>query len=176
MMRATGNPAAMVSVIELSITLFNQRSIGRDTHMKFMDDARSWSTFDPDAQRKLNSPEVEKVRRAAERLFTEDIAKGGRYEVEGLARFIGDCANRFSDDAALRAYCDRAEKYLVTITPSDGPFGRLLIAVRANTNLVNWSMKNDTAVRAKMLRIARIEEDWGMAVRYRLRQLEKERR
>lgn len=128
MMRAAGNPAAMASVIERSITLFNQRSLGRDTLMKFMDDARSWSAFDPDAQRKLQAPPIQAVRKAAEGLFTKDIAKGAvgpealdvLYANQAMDRAMRDFL-RQKPNATEQELADVATKSLQGIIPSIGP-------------------------------------------------------
>ncbi len=128
MMRAAGNPAAMAAVVERSITLFNQGSIGRDTHMKFMDDARSWSAFDPDAQRKLQAPPIQAVRKAAEGLFTKDIAKGAvgpealdvLYANQAMDRAMRDFL-RAKPNATEQELADVATKALQGIIPSIGP-------------------------------------------------------
>lgn len=128
MMRAAGNPAAMASVVERSITLFNQGSIGRDTHMKFMDDARSWSSFDPDAQRKLQAPPIQAVRKAAEGMFTKDISKGAvgpealdvLYANQAMDRAMREFL-KTKPNATEQELADVATKSLQGILPSIGP-------------------------------------------------------
>lgn len=101
-----------------------------------------------------------------------EMGSFSRQQIEAIARFLGDCANRYSSQDVLRAYCDRAGRYLEAVTPTDGPFGKLLFAIQVSARLASAAPSHDARALGLMRRISEIERSWDVAIQYRLRQLE----
>lgn len=71
MIEAAGNPARQQQLLMDANRLFSEGKLGRDAMLRFIDDASKFASFDPSVQRKLQDPQIVRVRQAAVQAFTE---------------------------------------------------------------------------------------------------------
>lgn len=70
--KAAGNPTLQQQIQLQAAKLFNDNRINKDTMFRAIDDARHFWSLDPSAQKKLQDPQVERVRSAARQSFTAE--------------------------------------------------------------------------------------------------------
>lgn len=75
MVMAAGNPARQQQLLVDANRLFVEGRLNRDTIGRFIDDAQKFASWDPTLQRKLQDPEVERVRQTINQMFTEKGAQ-----------------------------------------------------------------------------------------------------
>lgn len=87
MIRAAGNPQLQQQIQLQAVKLFNENRINKDTMLRAMDDARHFWSLDPTAQKKLQDPQVERVRSAARQSFTKEdkLSPYGTAALDALA-------------------------------------------------------------------------------------------
>ena len=71
MIYAAGNPERQKQLMIDATRLFADGKLSRDTVGRFIDDANKFASWDPTVQRKLQAPEVERVRQTAGQLFMD---------------------------------------------------------------------------------------------------------
>lgn len=75
MIAAAGNPVRQQQLLLDANRLFVEGRLNRDTIGRFIDDAQKFAGWDPTLQRKLQDPEVERVRQTINQMFTEKNAQ-----------------------------------------------------------------------------------------------------
>ena len=71
MVLSAGNPAAQKQLLLDANRLFSEGKIGRETVARFIDDAQKFASWDPETMRKLQDPQVNRVRQAAAQVFMD---------------------------------------------------------------------------------------------------------
>lgn len=71
MIEASGNPARQHQLLMDANRLFRDGKLNRETMMRFIDDAQRLASFDPSIQRKLQDPQLVRIRQTAVQAFTE---------------------------------------------------------------------------------------------------------
>lgn len=71
MIYAAGNPERQKQLMIDATRLFADGKLSRDTVGHFIDDANKFASWDPTVQRKLQAPEVERVRQTAGQIFMD---------------------------------------------------------------------------------------------------------
>lgn len=71
MISAAGNPGRQQQLLMDANRLFSEGRLGRESMARFIDDAQKFSSWDPDTQRKLQDPQINRVRQAASQAFMD---------------------------------------------------------------------------------------------------------
>lgn len=97
MIAAAGDKASQVRIMQEANRLFSEGKLNKDTMFRIFDDAQRIGAFDPDVARKLQDPQLARVRQAGAQVFLQ----AGQQSLYGSAAIDALVMEQVIDRAAL---------------------------------------------------------------------------